>query len=230
VKLLDTLLGRTKAVRADLDALFALPSAAVTLQASCGLVSTRHAGVCFKPPAGQPFAEMQSELEKLLALKDAPAPGSGAGPSTGTLAVRHVGDRFGYRWILIDGVDLDDLVTRVHMVHSSLEDAGWSTQLLCSVFGFAPADASGAGAGPTPTVTDVSGADVGPGDDVSDPVAMPVYLVYLAKQGTFYPFAPRGGEKRDTEVELRLRAVLGADLPVEHDLSRWFPLWDLPVS
>ena len=68
--LLDTILGRTKPVRANLDALFALPSAAVTLQVTSGLVPTGRAGVCFKPPAGQPFAEMQSELEQLLTTPD----------------------------------------------------------------------------------------------------------------------------------------------------------------
>ncbi len=239
--LFDTLLGRTKPVKANLDALFALPSAAVTLQVTSGLVSTGKAGVCFKPPAGQNFADMQSELEKLLELGDSgssdaagatpaaasptatatPAGGTaavageggGAGPSAAdSLTVRHVGDRFGYRWILVEGGDLEDLVTRVHMVHSSLEDAGWSPQLLCSVFGFAPQKT----------------ADPGPGG--SDAVNQPIYLVYLAKQGTFYPFAPTGSEQRDTELELRLRGVLGTDLPVEPDLSRWFPIWDLPVA
>jgi hypothetical protein len=24
--------------------------------------------------------------------------------------------------------------------------------------------------------------------------------------------------------------MVGADLPVEADLSRWFPLWDMPVA
>jgi hypothetical protein len=230
--LFDTLLGRTKPVRANLDALFALPSAAVTLQVSAGLVSTGKAGVCFKPPAGQPFTDMQTELEKLLELGDvtnpAPADGSAAptapttAPSTpgagsappSTLTVRHVGDRFGYRWILVEGGGIEDLVTRVHMVHSSLEDAGWSAQLLCSVFGFAPDPSAG------------TGSDTG----TSDAVTRPIFLVYLAKQGTFYPFAPTGGEQRDTELELRLRGVLGTDLPVESDLSRWFPIWDLPVA
>ena len=37
---LDTLLGRSKPVQPNLDALFALPSAAVTLQAATGLVPT----------------------------------------------------------------------------------------------------------------------------------------------------------------------------------------------
>jgi hypothetical protein len=216
----DTLLGRTKPVRANLDALFALPSAAVTLQVSAGLVSTGKAGVCFKPPAGQNFADMQGELEKLLELGEVtnsptpagttPAPAGGTGsPPAATLTVRHVGDRFGYRWILVEGGGIDDLVTRVHMVHSSLADAGWSAQLLCSVFGFAP----------DPTAA-----------TASDAVTQPIYLVYLAKQGTFYPFAPTGGEKRDTELELRIRSILGTDLPVEADLSRWFPMWDLPVA
>jgi hypothetical protein len=29
---------------------------------------------------------------------------------------------------------------------------------------------------------------------------------------------------------MRIRGVLGTDLPVEADLSRWFPIWDLPVA
>ncbi|HXQ61847.1 MAG TPA: hypothetical protein VN796_05890 [Acidimicrobiales bacterium] len=223
--LFDTLLGRTKPVRANLDALFALPSAAVTLQVTSGLVSTRKAGVCFKPPAGQPFTDMQTELEKLLELGDpsAPGPTGGAQPAPpSTLTVRHVGDRFGYRWILVEGGDLEDLVTRVHMVHSSLEDAGWSPQLLCSVFGFAPDPSAGGASG--------GAGDAGTTGATTDAVTQPIFLVYLAKQGTFYPFAPTGNEQRDTELELRLRGVLGTDLPVESDLSRWFPIWDLPVA
>src|SRR5580704_7465630 len=147
--LLDSLLGRTKPVRANLDALFSLPSAAITLQVTAGLVPTGRAGVCFKPPAGQPFAEMQAELEQLLAQPDeqptpaSPTPAPAGAPATPL--VRHVGDKFGYRWIIVEAGAVDDLVTRVHMVHSSLQDAGWSTQLLCSVFGFAPGTAQGAG-------------------------------------------------------------------------------------
>ena len=232
--LFDTILGRTKPVRANLDALFALPSAAVTLQVSTGLVPTGHAGVCFKPPAGRPFAEVQAELEQLLATPDdppatdpgAPAPaGAGAAnPAATSAAVRDVGDKFGYRWILVDGDAIDDVVTRVHMVHSSLQDAGWSTQLLCSVFGFAP--------GPAPDGTPDEAQSGAPAvrDPDAAPVTEPVYLVYLAKQGTFYPFVPRSDEQRDTELELRLRSVVTGDLPIETDLSRWFPIWDLPVA
>ena len=52
--LFDTILGRSKPVRANLDALFALPSAAVTLQTSAGLVSSGAAGVCWTVLASVP--------------------------------------------------------------------------------------------------------------------------------------------------------------------------------
>ncbi len=249
--LFDTLLGRTKPVRANLDALFSLPSAAITLQVTAGLLPTGRAGVCFKPPAGQPFAEMQAELEQLLATPDDPAPGTpGASPpasstdapassppsssapaSTAPSApgapaqptVRHVGDKFGYRWIIVEASAVDDLVTRVHMVHSSLQDAGWSTQLLCSVFGFAPGPVQSADASADSGAPAASGAE-------ADAITRPLYIVYLAKQGTFYPFAPTGPEQRDNELELRLKGMLAEDLPIEPDLSRWFPMWDLPIA
>jgi len=207
--LLDTLLGRSKPVKANLDALFALPGAAVTLQVTTGLVPGPQAGVCFKPPAGHPFDELQAEVEQLLRTGEPPAGAPGTGAASGAdIGVHHSVDRFGYRWIVVDGATIEDLVTRVHMVHSSLEDAGWATQLLCSVFRFRPDTADGA----APSVTG------------------PVYFVYLAKRGTFYPFAPLGDERRDNELELRLRSVVGSDLPIEEDLGRWFPLWDLPLS
>lgn len=234
--LLDTLLGRTKPTKPNLDNLFALPGAAVTLQVSAGLVSTHKAGVCFKPPAGQPFAETQGQIEQLLDTPDSPdtdkAPGTGeAGTPSPNLTVRHVSDSFGYRWILVEGGEIEDLVTRVHMVHSTLEDAGWSQQLLCSVFGFAP---SGSAPQAQPSAPSSDSAEESAEEEESDVTALcvnePVYIVYLAKRGTFYPFAPNGREKRDTELELRLKSVLGKDLPVDEDLSHWFPIWDLPVA
>jgi hypothetical protein len=206
VGLFDTLLGRTKPVRANLDALFALPSAAVTLQSAAGLVSSGAAGVCWKPPAGQPAEDLEKEIGQLLDLPDTPKapgpPGEGTPTSVGTF--RQAEDSYGYRWLLLDDPDIEDLVTRVHLANSTLTDAGWGPQLLCSVFGF------------------------GPGDGAA-PDAKPFFLVYLFKRGTFYPFAPLADEHRDNELELRVKAVVGADLPFEADLSRWFPLWDAPV-
>ena len=188
--LFDTLLGRTKPVKANLDALFALPTAALTLQSAGGLVSSGHAGVCWKPPSGAEAGNLESDVGQLV--------GDGFTQSQ---------DSFGYGWLLLSVPALDDLVTQVHMANTTLTEAGWGPQLLCSVFGFVP------------------GPDA-PGD------ARAFTLVYLYKRGTFYPFCPLDAskERRDTELELRIRTMLGDDLPVEADLTRWFPMWDLPVA
>jgi hypothetical protein len=191
VGLFDTLLGRTKPVKANLDALFALPTAALTLQSAGGLVTSGHAGVCWKPPSGQPNQDdLQAEVAQLV--------GDG---------FTQTQDSFGYGWLLLRKPALDDLVTQAHMANTTLAEAGWGPSSC------ARSSASCPGPGP-------------PSD------ARAFSLVYLYKRGTFYPFAPVDSEKerRDTELELRIRTMLGADLPVESDLARWFPMWDLPVK
>jgi hypothetical protein len=57
----------------------------------------------------------------------------------------------------------------------------------------------------------------------------PLYFIYNFKRGAYYPFVPKGERQRDTERELRLKAQVGAELPIEPELERWFPLWDIPL-
>jgi hypothetical protein len=218
--LLNTILGRTKPVQSDLDALFALPSASITLQSAAGLVCSGRAGVCFKPPSGQGFEDMQAEVVKLLAMDDA----SG---------FHKAEDSYGYHWLVIEDADIEELVTRVHMVNSSLSDSGWGPQLLCSVFGIAPVDSSGSSAAPEPDpdlVPDPSAPMPEPTAGPGHVLASTAYLVYLFKRGTFYPFVPTGHEQRDMEQELKLKSLVADDLTIEPDLDRWFPLWELPVG
>jgi hypothetical protein len=120
--------------------------------------------------------------------------------------VRVEDDRYGYRWMVLGDPDPEDLVTDVHLVNSTLEQHGFGPQLLCSVFGFADAGGSG---------------------KTSD--QRRCHLVYLYKRGTFYPFAPLEGERRDNELELQMRGALGSDLPIEPELARWFALWGIPL-
>ena len=54
--LFSSLLGKTKPIQSNLDNLFALPSASITLQSAAGMSCSGHAGVCFKPTVGQDFA------------------------------------------------------------------------------------------------------------------------------------------------------------------------------
>ncbi len=57
----------------------------------------------------------------------------------------------------------------------------------------------------------------------------PIYFIYNFKRGAYYPFVPTGGKSRDTEHELRLKAQIGQELPIEQELERWFPLWEIPL-
>lgn len=187
--LLDVLRGQRTPKRADLDRLFGIGSAAVTLEAGMGLRPTGRAGVCFKPVEAGVFDELLREIEELLAATSS---------DSGTTISRH-DDEFGFSWIVIADPDIEDLATTTHVVSQSLEERGFSERLLCAVFGF----------------------DGPPGA---------VDLVYAYKRGAFYPFAPREGKLRDTTLELRLQGVLRAELPIEEELERWYPVWDAPVS
>ena len=58
----------------------------------------------------------------------------------------------------------------------------------------------------------------------------PLYFIYNFKRGAYYPFVPAPGKQaRDSERELRLKAQVGAELPFEEDMARWFPLWEIPL-
>jgi hypothetical protein len=57
----------------------------------------------------------------------------------------------------------------------------------------------------------------------------PVYFIYNFKRGSYYPFVPSGERQRDSEHELRLKAQVGAELPIEPELERGFPLWEIPL-
>jgi hypothetical protein len=188
VGFLDSLLGRSKPVKPNLDALFALPSAAIGLQAAVGLTPTGTGSVCFKAAEGGAFARTQADVEALLEADQGPK-------------VEQTRDTYGYTWLVCRAADIETLVTDLHAVNSSLEAAGFGPSLLCSVVAFQ--------------------GDV-------DGTPRRFALVYLYKRGTFYPFAPLPGEKRDNGLELQVRGALGADLPVEEDLSRWFPVWGVP--
>ena len=129
---LDTVLGRSKPVKADLDDLFALPSAALTLEAALGFKPTGLGSVCFKAAEGAAFARTQADVQQLLDAFQA-----GGGPK-----VEVSKDTFGYTWLLVrhDPDDVPGLVTDLHAVNSGLQDAGFGPQLLCSLISFAHPD------------------------------------------------------------------------------------------
>ncbi|MDN0194656.1 hypothetical protein [Streptomyces sp. S.PNR 29] len=126
--LLDILLGRTRPVAPDLDRLFALPSAAVALQAATGFTPTGHGAVCFATVEGAAFEQTHREVQALL---DADADRDGP-------PVQLRQDDYGYSWLVSHRApdQLPLLVNDLHAVNASMEVNGFGPQLLCSLAGF----------------------------------------------------------------------------------------------
>ena len=95
--------------------------------------------------------------------------------------------------------DFEDLVVAINMVSTTLETSGYGDRVLAAVFAF-------------------------------EDEGRPIYFIYNYKRGYFYPFVPAPGDKqRNNEREFQLKAQIGNELPLEPELSRWFPLWDIPL-
>lgn len=186
---LDALFGRSKPAKADLDDLFALPSAALTVQAALGFTATGLGSVCYKAAEGAAFARTEADVQQLLDADQGPK-------------VEASKDSYGYTWLLVrrDPSDVAGLVTDLHAVNSSLQDAGFGPSLLCSLVSFTHDD------------------------------GRRLALVYLYKRGTFYPFVPLAADKqrRDNALEIQAQGALASDLKVEPDLANWFPVWGAP--
>jgi hypothetical protein len=113
--------------------------------------------------------------------------------------VESADDEYGYRWLILRDAEFEDLVVSLNTVSTQLQGGGYGDRLLACVFAFEEKGRS-------------------------------LYLIYNFKRGSFYPFVPAPGDKaRDSERELRLKAQLARELPFEEDVTRWFPLWEIPL-
>jgi hypothetical protein len=123
----------------------------------------------------------------------------GAAEDTGTTVETH-DDEFSYRWVILRDQDFDDLVQAVNVVSTELTAGGYGDRLLAAVFAF------------------------------EDEQGKPVFFIYNFKRGKYYPFVPAPGtQARNNEREFQLKAQLENELPIEPELERWFPLWDIPL-
>jgi hypothetical protein len=203
VGLRDILTGRHEVKGPAPDRLFAISTAYVTLQAEHQIEPAGAAAIVFQALATSDFEATIKEMEEVV---------EATGGETGT-KVHTEDDSFGYRWMVLRDDSVEDLAVGFNAVSGSIETAGHGERLLCAVFAFR--DAKGRG----------------------------LYFIYNYKRGFWYPFVPahnprmsqtRGGSatqagERATERELQLKAQMGAELPIEPELERWFPLWGIPI-
>jgi len=126
VGFLDTILGRSKPAQPNLDELFSLPTAAVTLEAGMDLVPTGTGSVCFRAVEGKAFGDIEKDVRELLNM------------GSGTASVEVSTDSYGFTWLTCRHAkdDFEALVTDLHAVNSSLAEGGFGPQLLCTLVSF----------------------------------------------------------------------------------------------
>lgn len=107
-------------------------------------------------------------------------------------------DRYGYDWIILEDSDFEDMVATIHVVSSTLIEHGFGDRLLAALFRF------------------------------RDSRNRDIYWFYNFRRGSFYPFIPTGEQDRDNAEEMRLSSVMESELPMEKELERWYPMWDIP--
>lgn len=187
----DILTGRHAVKGPAPDRLFAISTAYITLQSEHQIDPAGSAAIVFQSLATSDFETTMREMEEVV---------KATGGETGT-KVRTQDDSYGYRWMVLEDPEVEDLAVGINAVSSSIETAGHGERLLCAVFAFADAN------------------------------KRRLYFIYNYKRGFWYPFAPAPGaaNERDTERELRLKAQMSGELPMEPELERWFPLWGIPI-
>ena len=122
----DVLFGRKRWKEAKREALFALPSGAVTMDIELGLRPAGVGAVVFKPLSAGEFVRAENEMQELL---DVAARESSS-------RVERRSDDYGFEWLIVRDDELEDLVTTVHLIGSELAERGFGEQLLAAVFRF----------------------------------------------------------------------------------------------
>ncbi|MFS0884801.1 PspA-associated protein PspAB [Aeromicrobium sp. 179-A 4D2 NHS] len=121
---LDGLLGRSKPAKADLDVLFRVPQAALTLQAE-GFAFSGRGAVCFRDADGRADDELIASAQEMIRTDP-------------DASVELLHDEFGFTWLEVTRPtgDVSGLVTDLHAVNSTLADHGFDAGLLCSTVVF----------------------------------------------------------------------------------------------
>jgi hypothetical protein len=112
-------------------------------------------------------------------------------------------DPYDYLWIVILSKTIEDNVAVITAIGDTIDLKGFSDRLLASIFEF-------------------------------NNGTLIEYLIYNYKIDKFYPFVPINEQQkqRNHSEELKIMSALIDEkkLPFEKDMSRWYPIWNIPVG
>lgn len=186
----NTILGRTRVPPARTEPLFALITAIFTLETKLGWRPGGRAGVIIRPGEDSLYAEAQEETEALVALA----------AKEMDSRVANKKDEYGYRWILLNDNDWEDLVALAHMTGQNLQEKGAGDRLLAAAFKL----------------------------EKDSQVLFLIFNYKRGTFYPFVPVDEKN-KKRDNAQEMRLASLMSGELPWEKDMSRWYPLWGCPL-
>jgi hypothetical protein len=177
--------------KTDSDVLFSLSSAYLTIESKMGLKNSGRGALSLKSISGMYFNEMKDDIKRFLDISK----------TDFELTYRTVTDSYGYLWVILEGKRMEDLLAGISAVGDTVDEKGFSNQLLAAIFEF------------------------------TDNRNRKEYLIYNYKRNRFYPFVPldNGKKSRNTEEEMKIMATIGDEVPLERDMTLWYPLWDLPL-
>ena len=122
----DVLFGRKQLKPPAEERLFALTTAAITLEMDAGLKFGGAGAIVYKPLSAGEFTQADADMRELL---HAAAKDSGA-------EIEKQSDRYGFEWLIVRDPQIEDVVTSVHVVGSELQARGFGPQLLAAAFRF----------------------------------------------------------------------------------------------
>ena len=127
----DALFGRRKVKSfAAADRLFAITTAAITLETANSIRCDGAAAIVFQRLDTGAFAEIVAEMEEVV---------RSTGTETGT-TIESRDDELGYRWMVLRDPDIDDLTVGVNAVSDAIQLGGYGERVLCAVFAFRDGD------------------------------------------------------------------------------------------
>ena len=195
----------------DSEAIESLSRASIKLDEKFGIKSSGKCGICTKAVEIDEFKKMKEFIDNFLSIATTNKEKSGI-----NISYRSLIDEYGYLWFVLEGTALEDLISSISSIGDTIHEKGFSKQLLATVFEFTSGYQN----------DNIKNNGVG---------STRQYLIYNDKINKFYPFVPLNDNSSDTisknrnhDQEIKLMEELSTEIAFEKDLSKWYPLWNIP--
>jgi hypothetical protein len=199
----------------DSDIIFSLTSASISIEEKMGLQFSGSAAFCVKGINGSLFQNTIKDCADLLDVSKIEF----------KFNYRTFADPYDYLWFIITSSDIQtrsETITNIAAGLSSIgdiiEENGFEDQILSAIFKYN------------------FGNRVSFFEDSEKKFTSKnknLYLIYNYKTNNFYPYIPliennNNKHQRDTTSELQTLSILKNLIEVETDITRWYPIYNIP--